>query len=73
VYAANAQSSSGVVVEVHGDARVTGSIVVDGNGGISFGASHENFTYNPAAAKELTSFVGASATRNSFRVLPVSQ
>jgi type II secretory pathway pseudopilin PulG len=73
VYAANAQSSSGAVVDVHGDANVTGSIVVDGNGGISFGSSHENFTYNPAAAKELTSFVGASATRNSFRVLPVSQ
>jgi type II secretory pathway pseudopilin PulG len=73
VYAANAQGSSGVVVEVHGDANLTGSIVVDGNGGISFGSSHENFTYNPAAAKELTSFVGASATRNSFRVLPVSQ
>ena len=73
VYAANAQSSPGVVVEVHGNAAVVGSIVVDGNGGISFGSSHENFTYNPAAAKELTSFVGASATRNSFRVLPVSQ
>jgi Tfp pilus assembly protein PilX len=73
VYAANAQGSSGVVVEVHGNAAVVGSIVVDGNGGISFGSSHENFTYNPAAAKELTSFVGASATRNSFRVLPVSQ
>jgi hypothetical protein len=73
VYARNAQGSSGVVVEVHGNANVTGSIVVDRSGGISFGSSHENFTYNPAAAKELTSFVGASATRNSFRVLPVSQ
>jgi hypothetical protein len=77
VYAANAQKYSAPpdppVVEVHGDAKVTGSIVVDGSGGISFGSSHENFTYNPAAAKELTSFVGASATRNSFRVLPLSQ
>jgi Tfp pilus assembly protein PilX len=73
VYAANAQNSSGAVVQVHGNAKITGSIVVDANGGISFGSSHENFTYNPAAAKELTSFVGASATRNSFRVLPISQ
>jgi Tfp pilus assembly protein PilX len=73
VYAVNAQNSAGVVVQVHGNAEIVGGIDVDGNGGISFGSSHENFVYNPASAKELTSFVGASATRNSFRVLPISQ
>ena len=73
VYAVNAQNSSGVVVEVHGEATVTGSIVVDGNGGISFGSSKVNFIYDPTAVNELKTYAGASATRNSFRVLPANQ
>jgi Tfp pilus assembly protein PilX len=73
VYAVNAQNSAGVIVEVAGNATIVGGIDVDGNGGIAFGESHENLIYNPASAKELTSFVGASATRNSFRVLPINQ
>jgi Tfp pilus assembly protein PilX len=77
IYAVNRQESSGVVVEVHGDAQLKGTIVVDGNGGISVGSSgsqkEANVIYDPTAAKELTTFAGASATRNSFRVLPVNQ
>lgn len=73
VYAVNAQGSSGVVVEVHGNSNITGSINVDGNGGISFGSSHENLTYSNTAVEELKVFAGASATRNSFRVLPIDQ
>jgi parallel beta-helix repeat protein len=73
VYAVNAQNSSGVVVEVHGNSTITGSIAVDGNGGISFGSSKENFVYDNTAVLELKAFAGASATRNSFRVLPVNQ
>ncbi|MCW3069045.1 MAG: hypothetical protein JWL67_1670 [Solirubrobacterales bacterium] len=73
VYAANAQAATDVVVEVHGNSNIIGSIVVDGNGGISFGSSKENLVYSSTALKELTSFAGASATRNSFRVLPNGQ
>ena len=73
VYAVNAQNSSGVVVEVHGEATITGSIVVDGNGGISFGSSKVNFIYDPTAVNELKTYAGAAATRNSFRVLPANQ
>jgi Tfp pilus assembly protein PilX len=82
VYAVNAQKSSGVVVELHGHSHLVGSIVVDGNGGLSFGSSGnggkkeeevENFVYNNVAVNNLEGFVGASATRNSFRVLPNSQ
>jgi Tfp pilus assembly protein PilX len=77
IYAVNQQSSSGVVVEVHGNAQIKGTVVVDGNGGLSLGSSGGqsvgNVIYDPAAAKELKTLAGASATRNSFRVLPVGQ
>jgi Tfp pilus assembly protein PilX len=81
VYAVNAQKSSELVVNLHGRSRLVGSIVVDGNGGIGFGSSgggkkeeeFENFVYSNTAINELRAFAGASATRNSFRILPVSQ
>ncbi|HEY4428820.1 MAG TPA: PilX N-terminal domain-containing pilus assembly protein [Solirubrobacteraceae bacterium] len=80
VYAADAQKSSGVVVELHGKAKLVGNIIVDGLGGISFGSSggnggeeSENFIYNAEGGERLESFAGASATRNSFRILPNSQ
>jgi Tfp pilus assembly protein PilX len=79
VYAVNAQKSSGIVVELHGTSKLTGSIVIDGSGGIAFGSSgkggqeNENFVYDDKAVEELKTFAGASATRNSFRVLPANQ
>jgi Tfp pilus assembly protein PilX len=76
IYAVNAQASSGVVVEVHGNGHVFGTVVVDGNGGMSFGSSGQgaaNLTYSTKALEELKTFAGASPTRNSFRVLPSSQ
>jgi Tfp pilus assembly protein PilX len=73
IYAVNAQASSGVVVEAHGNSGITGGIDVDGNGGISFGSSKENFVYDNTAGGGLKGFAGAAATRNSFRVLPISQ
>jgi Tfp pilus assembly protein PilX len=77
VYAVNKQKSSGVVVAVHGAARLIGSIVVDGNAGISLGSSgkeeYENFVYSPNGFKNLKTFAGAAATRNSFRTLSNSE
>jgi type II secretory pathway pseudopilin PulG len=77
VYGVNAQASSGIIVEVHGNAQITGTAVVDGNGGLSFGSSggqgNGNIIYNPSAVADLKTLAGASATRNSFRVLPVNQ
>jgi type II secretory pathway pseudopilin PulG len=77
VYAVNEQASSGVVVEVHGNAQLKGTIIVDGNGGLSFGSSggqsNGNVMYDPTAANGVRTLAGASATRNSFRVLPVGQ
>jgi hypothetical protein len=76
IYAVNAQASSGVVVELHGNSHVVGTVVVDGSGGMSFGSSGQggaNLTYSTKALEELKTFAGASPTRNSFRVLPSSQ
>jgi Tfp pilus assembly protein PilX len=73
VYCVNKQESSGVLVKLQGTSVLIGAIIVDGNGGIVFGSSKENFLYNPLASKKVKSFAGASATRNSFRVLPINQ
>jgi Tfp pilus assembly protein PilX len=73
IYAVNKQESSGVVVELHGCNRLIGEIVIDGNGGIDFGSCKENFVYDPTAIKELKGYSGATATRNSFRILPAGQ
>jgi Tfp pilus assembly protein PilX len=73
IYAVNKQESSGVVVEIHGCNKLTGAILVDGNGGISFGSCKENFVYDPRAFKEVKGYAGATPTRNGFRVLPTGQ
>ncbi len=73
IYALDQQGSAGIVIELHGNSELVGSMVVDSNGGISFGSSKQNYIYNPGAARELKSFAGAAPTRNSFRVLPANQ
>jgi Tfp pilus assembly protein PilX len=73
IYAVNQQNSSAAVVTVHGNTQVVGSITVDGNGGISFGSSKENMEYEPAAVSKLVTYAGATPTRNSFRVLPITK
>lgn len=79
VYARDAQQSPAAVVTLQGTSKLTGSILVDEAGGIQFGSSgngnqeNENFVYNSKSTEELKTFAGASATRNSFRVLPANQ
>jgi type II secretory pathway pseudopilin PulG len=81
IYGVNQQESNEAIVHLKGKSKVTGSIIIDGKGGIEFGSSggkgkgeeNENFVYNDKAVKELTTFVGAAGTRNSFRVLPEGQ
>ena len=58
---------------MHGNSRITGTIMIDGNGGVSFGSSHENLVYNGTAAENVRSLVGVAGTRNSFRILPAGQ
>jgi type II secretory pathway pseudopilin PulG len=74
VYCANHQESSGIVVSVGGTAQLVGEIIVDGNGGMEVGESHkENVKYDPRSATELKAYVGATPTRNSFRVLSANE
>ncbi|HEX3511049.1 MAG TPA: hypothetical protein VHT27_08125 [Solirubrobacteraceae bacterium] len=83
VYGVNKQKSTEAVVHLQGKGRITGSILIDGTGGIEFGSSggkgkgeeneNENFVYNDEATKNLKTFAGAAGTRNSFRVLPENQ
>jgi Tfp pilus assembly protein PilX len=73
IYAANQQNTAAAVVTVHGTTQVVGSITVDGNGGISFGSSAENMEYNPEVIAKILTYAGATPTRNSFRVLPITQ
>lgn len=74
IYSANQQGSSNAIVTVHGNSKVVGEIVVDGNGGISFGSSHKhNLEYSGTVAHEFEAIVDAAATRNSFRILPSGQ
>jgi Tfp pilus assembly protein PilX len=73
IYAVNEQGASTAVITIHGNSHVYGSVNVDGNGGISFGSSKENFVYNSQVIKEIKILVGASPNRDSFRVLPNSQ
>jgi Tfp pilus assembly protein PilX len=73
IYARNPSNSSGPVVILGGTTTVWGAIDVDGNGGLEFGSSKANLIYEPKAILNLKAYAGATPTRNTFRVLPISQ
>jgi Tfp pilus assembly protein PilX len=73
IYARNQSNLSGAVVSLGGTTTVWGAIDVDGNGGIEFGSSKANLIYEPKAIFKLKAYAGATPTRNTFRVLPISQ
>ena len=73
IYARNSSNISGPVVILGGTTTVWGAIDVDGNGGIEFGSSKANLIYEPKAIIEVKAYAGATPTRNTFRVLPITQ
>src|SRR5262249_16408823 len=74
VYLADKQGSSEEVARITGNAQLHGELLVEGNGGIGVGESHKkNLEFDPRAAIELTTYAGATSTRNTFRVLPITQ
>jgi len=73
VYAVNKQGSNKSIISLGGNAEIIGSIAVDGSGGTSLGSSGTNIVYDSTASGSLEAFVGAAATRNSFRVLPITE
>jgi hypothetical protein len=75
IYARNPTNISypEAVVVLGGTAQVFGGIDVDGNGGIELGSSKANLIFEPKAILNLKAYAGATPTRNTFRVLPISQ
>ena len=61
------------MVIVGGGTTIEGAIEVDGKGGIDLGANGVNLIYNPEPVLNLKGAAGATPTRNTFRVLPVTQ
>jgi Tfp pilus assembly protein PilX len=73
IYSRNPTNSSEPMVIVGGGTTIEGAIEVDGNGGIKLGSNSVNLIYNPEAVVNLKGSAGATPTRNTFRVLPVTQ
>jgi Tfp pilus assembly protein PilX len=73
IYSRNPTNSSGAMVILGGSSTVEGAIEVDGKGGVELGSNSVNLIYNSKAIIELKGAAGATPTRNTFRVLPVTQ
>ncbi|MEA2208179.1 MAG: hypothetical protein QOF54_656 [Solirubrobacteraceae bacterium] len=73
IYSRNPSNLNVPMVIVGGSTTIVGAIEVDGKGGIELGANSVNLIYNPSAAVGLKGSAGATPTRNTFRVLPISQ
>jgi Tfp pilus assembly protein PilX len=72
IYMVNKQASSGVVLSITGNAQVTGSVLIDGAGGLSAGGSKTNLVYDQRATTLLRGSTGATVNRGSVRILPPS-
>jgi Tfp pilus assembly protein PilX len=73
IYALNPTNLATGIVKLSGNATVYGAIEVDGKGGIELGSNSVNLVYNPEGIVDLKGSAGATPTRNTFRVLPISQ
>jgi Tfp pilus assembly protein PilX len=69
IYAINAQNSSGIVVSVHGNATVTGGVLIDGNGMFDAGSSKENLVFDDNAYGAVKSYGTAGMIQNTWREL----
>jgi Tfp pilus assembly protein PilX len=67
IYHANEAQSNSMLVKLAGDISVFGSIVIDGDGGLSAGSSKVNLVYNPNAFDGLQAFGTAGLVQNTFR------
>lgn len=67
VYALNQQGSTGDVVMLGGTAAIHGGVLVDGNGGVSAGASGTNIVFDPRPFDGARSFGTAGIVQNTWR------
>jgi Tfp pilus assembly protein PilX len=74
IYAVNPTNLSTAIVTLSGTSKVIGGINVDGRGGIELGSSGApNLIYNSTALRNIKIYAGATPTRNTFRVLPITE
>lgn len=72
LYMVNKQATSGSVVNINGNAQIWGIVSVDGLGGITAGSSKTNLVNDPRAHTLLKGASGATANKNTFRIVPTS-
>lgn len=73
IYSRNPANSPEAMVILGGGVTIYGAIEVDGKGGIELGSNSVNLVYEPKAIVELKGSAGATPTRNTFRILPITQ
>jgi Tfp pilus assembly protein PilX len=72
LYCANAQNSTGNVVNVTGNGVIQGILSVDGAGGVTVGGSSTGIIYDSRAGHLLTGSSGASVAKGTWRQLPAN-
>ena len=72
IYMVNKQNSPASILGIHGTATVHGAVSIDGAGGLTAGASKANLIYDPRASTLLKGAAGATANKNTFRVIPTT-
>ena len=72
MYFVNANNSNSVLLNLGGDARIIGGVLIDGPGGALLGSSKKNLQFDPTAAQSLQVFGTAGMVQNSFREIRAS-
>ena len=72
LYMVNKQATNGSVVNINGNAQIWGIVSVDGLGGITAGSSKTNLVNDPRAHTLLKGASGATANKNTFRIVPTN-
>jgi hypothetical protein len=70
IYHTNAANSTGVLVETGGTTVIIGGVAIDGDGGMSAGASSSNVVYDPTAFDSISAAGTAGVVQNTWRELP---
>jgi Tfp pilus assembly protein PilX len=69
IYHANLANSNGWLVQLGGNAQVSGGVAVDGQGGVVAGSSKQNVVFSDAAFQAVRSYGTAGLIQNTWREL----
>jgi len=72
VYMANQQNSSSYILNLGGTVAILGAIAIDGNGGLSAGASGVNVVYDANVFSRIVSYGNAGIIQNTWREIPAT-